>query len=173
MQRILQPGEIEALDHTSFPRVRLPQPASLFADRAARLRQLADGNPIADYLRFVAQLVQAQQQAAATVHTAPPVAEQIALAQQHSMPLMPAAEHIDPAWQTVLRQLLATLEQSSDLPAALTPAIAALRQRAPEQLDALAARALSDTLQADELAAAPFVMAALQVVFTDIASRLD
>ena len=46
MQRILQPGEIEALDHTSFPRVLLPVPASLFAERAARLRQLANGNPI-------------------------------------------------------------------------------------------------------------------------------
>ena len=39
-QRILQPGEIEALDKTSFPRILLPQVASLFAERAARLRQL-------------------------------------------------------------------------------------------------------------------------------------
>ena len=39
MQRILQPGDIEALDRTQLPRIRLPQPASLFADRAARLAQ--------------------------------------------------------------------------------------------------------------------------------------
>jgi hypothetical protein len=39
VQRILQPGEIEALDRTEFPRVRLPQPATLFTERAARLRQ--------------------------------------------------------------------------------------------------------------------------------------
>ena len=72
MQRILQPGEIEALDRTSLLRIRLPQPTNLFADRAARLAQKAEGNPIGDYLRFLARLVRAQQQAAATVQTAAP-----------------------------------------------------------------------------------------------------
>lgn len=38
MQRILQPGDIESLDHTSFPRVLLPQLPRLFVERAARLR---------------------------------------------------------------------------------------------------------------------------------------
>jgi len=60
MQRILQPGDIEALDRTSLPRVRLPQPASLFADRAARLAQKAEGNPIGDYLRFLSHVARAQ-----------------------------------------------------------------------------------------------------------------
>ena len=71
MQRILQPGEIESLDHTRFPRILLPQPQALFGDRAARLQQLAEGNPIADYLRLLARLVQAQKQAASTVQTTP------------------------------------------------------------------------------------------------------
>ena len=35
MQRILQPGDIESLDHTSFPRVLLPQLPALFVERAA------------------------------------------------------------------------------------------------------------------------------------------
>ena len=47
-RRILQPGEIEALDNTTFPRVLPPHIGSLFLERAARLRQLASGNPIAD-----------------------------------------------------------------------------------------------------------------------------
>mgnify|MGYP000134304379 CR=1 FL=1 len=110
MQRILQPGDIEALDRTQLPRIRLPQPASLFADRAARLAQKAEGNPIGDYLRFLARLVRAQQQAAGTVQTATPDPALIAQAQEHSMALLPAAQHIDPAWQGVLDQLLAALD---------------------------------------------------------------
>ena len=41
-QRILQPGEIEALDRTAFPRIILPQPATRLRERAARLRHLAE-----------------------------------------------------------------------------------------------------------------------------------
>ena len=43
VQRILQPGEIEGLDHNAIPRLLLPQPASLFTARALRLRELAQG----------------------------------------------------------------------------------------------------------------------------------
>lgn len=174
MPRILQPGEIEALDHSGFPRVRLPQRGSLFADRAARLRQLAEGNAIADYLRFAARLAQAQHEALARLPaTAPPPADQMALAQAHSMPLMPAADTLDPAWQAVLRNLLDALAVADDSPAALAPVIAGLRQRTPAALDSLAVQVLGDGLPAAELAAAPLVMAALQVVFADRASRLS
>ncbi|MCL6483496.1 MAG: formate dehydrogenase accessory protein FdhE, partial [Janthinobacterium lividum] len=44
VQRILQPGEIEGLDHNAIPRLLLPQPDSLFKARALRLRELAQGN---------------------------------------------------------------------------------------------------------------------------------
>ena len=71
MQRILQPGEIETIDRTHFARILLPNPASIFAERAARVRQLAEGNPIADYLHFMAKIIDAQHAAAATLSTAP------------------------------------------------------------------------------------------------------
>ena len=41
VQRILQPGEIEGLDHNAIPRLLLPQPGGLFTARALRLRELA------------------------------------------------------------------------------------------------------------------------------------
>lgn len=173
MQRILQPGEIEALDRTSLPRIRLPQPESLFGDRAARLAQKAEGNPIGDYLRFLSQLVKAQQLAARTVATAAPDAALIERAQTHSMPLLPAANHIDPAWHGVLDQLLDTLAPASDLPPALQPTLQRLRTLPAPERDTLARRVLVGLLtEPDDLAAAPLVMAALQVVFTDRASRL-
>ena len=174
MQRILQPGEIEALDRTSLLRVRLPQPASLFADRAARLAQKAEGNPIGDYLRFLARLVRAQQQAAATVHTAAPDPALVTQAQEHSMPLLPAASHIDPAWHGVLDQLLAALDNAPEVPEALRPTLQALRAMPVEERDTLARRVLVGLLsEPQDLAAAPLVMAALQVTFADRASRLQ
>ncbi len=174
MQRILQPGEIESLDRTTLPRVRLPQPASLFADRAARLAQKAEGNPIGDYLRFLAQLVKAQQRAAASVQTAAPDAALIAQAQEHSMPLLPAASHIDPAWQGVLDQLIDAVLQAPALPGALAPVLQALRAMPQDDRDNLARRVLVGVLaDPQDLAAAPLVMAALQVVFADRASRLQ
>ena len=174
MQRILQPGEIEALDRTSLLRIRLPQPASLFADRAARLAQKAEGNPIGDYLRFLARLVRAQQQAAGTVQTAAPDPTLIAQAQAHSMPLLPAASHVDPAWHGVLDQLLGALGDAAEVPEALRPTLQALRTLPGKDRDALARRVLMGLLTGPgDLAAAPLVAAALQVTFADRASRLQ
>ncbi|WP_313076905.1 formate dehydrogenase accessory protein FdhE, partial [Melaminivora sp.] len=173
MQRILQPGDIEALDRTALPRVRLPQPASLFAERAARLAQKAVDNPIGDYLTFLSHLVRAQQHAAASVQTEAPEAALIARAQEHSMPLLPAASHVDPAWQGVLDQLLDAARTAPGLPEPLAPVIDHLRALDGEGRDTLARRVLVGLLsETEELAAAPFVMAALQVVFADRASRL-
>ncbi|MEX8192493.1 formate dehydrogenase accessory protein FdhE [Comamonas guangdongensis] len=172
MQRILQPGEIEALDHTSFPRVLLPVAGSLFAERAARLRQLAEGNPIADYLRFVAQIMDAQHQAVGSVEVGAPDAAGIARAQEHSMPLLPAVEHIDPAWQTVLDSMLGTLEGAQGLPAALQPLLQELRHLAPETRDDIAKKLLQKEVAARHVGMAPFIMAALQVVFTMRAANI-
>ena len=173
MQRILQPGEIESLDHTNQQRIRLPQPVQLFAERAARLEQKADGNPIGDYLRFVEQLVKAQRKAAETVQTAAPDAAQMKLAQEHSMPLFPAASHVDPVWRDVLDQLLDSLDADASIPEALKPTLQSLRKMGTEDRDALGRRVLMGLLTENgDLAAAPIVMAALQVMFTDRAHQL-
>ncbi|WP_280191106.1 formate dehydrogenase accessory protein FdhE [Delftia sp. PS-11] len=173
MQRILQPGDIESLDHTSFPRVLLPQLPGLFGERAARLRQLAEGHPVADYLRFVAQIAEAQQKAAASLELAEPDAALIARAQEHSMPLLPAADHIDPAWHSVLDGMLEALSGSDGLPAPLQPLLQALRALERAERDEIAMRLLQKEVAARHVGMAPFIMAALQVVFARRASGLD
>ena len=173
MQRILQPGEIESLDHTSFPRVLLPDTSSLFLDRANRIRQLAEGNPIADYLQFVARLVQAQHQAVQNLQIAAPDAAAIQQAQAFSSPLLPAAAHIDPVWHQVLDTMLAQLSSADGLPAPLQPLIAALQATGADERNAIAKRLLTKELAARDVGMAPFVMAALQVVFARRASQLD
>lgn len=173
MQRILQPGEIEALDHTSFPRILLPQVSSLFAERAARLRQLANGNPIADYLQFVAQIMDAQHKAVTTLEITTPDAELMARAQEHSMPLLPAVDTIDPAWQTVLDNMLDTLQGSEGLPAPLQPLLKELRALPPEARADIAKKLLQKEVAARHVGMAPFIMAALQVTFTKRSASLS
>ncbi|MEG2880492.1 MAG: formate dehydrogenase accessory protein FdhE [Comamonas sp.] len=173
MQRILQRGEIEAIDQINFPRIRLPETGSLFAERAARLRQLAVGNPIADYILFVAQIVDAQHQALTQLPTPELPAAAIALAQQHSMPLLPAADHLDPAWNQVLDAMLTRLEGGDGLPAPLQPLIGALREMPLAEREAVARRLLQKEVAARDVGMAPFVMAALQVVFTQRAAHLS
>lgn len=173
MQRILQPGEIEALDHTSFPRILLPQVSSLFAERAARLRQLANGNPIADYLLFVAQIMDAQHKAAATIEISAPDAELMVRAQEHSMPLLPAVDTIDPAWQAVLDNMLDTLQGSEGLPAPLQPLLKELRALTPETRADIAKKLLQKEVAARHVGMAPFIMAALQVTFAKRSASLS
>jgi FdhE protein len=175
VQRILEAGDIESLDHSAIPRIRMPERLAVFAARAARLRQLAAlGNPIAGYLRLMAVLADAQQAVIASFKAQPPSAELIASAQQHSMPLIPALSGVrDPAWRDVLRQLLDKVAAAGPL----TPPLEALIDRL-RTLDIAALEFQADAIFAQRFeevdpASAPFIVAALQVVWTDLAADID
>lgn len=174
MQRILEPGQIESIDHSAIPRLRMPERATLFSTRAARLRQLAGASPIGGYIRLMATLADAQQQTLAQISATMPSTESIDLAQQHSMPIAPAttAER-DPLWRDVLQRLLDRVEAAGLVTPMLARVIDDLRVKSAEELDALADAILALRFNEVEPASAPFVMAALQVVWTDIASRID
>ncbi|WP_224028831.1 formate dehydrogenase accessory protein FdhE [Paraburkholderia caribensis] len=174
VQRILDPGQIESIDHSAIPRLRMPERATVFSTRAARLRQLAGASPIGGYIRLMATLAEAQQQTLAQISATMPSTESIALAQQHSMPIAPAttAER-DPLWRDVLQRLLDRVEAAGLVTPMLARVIDDLRVKRAEELDALADAVLALRFNEVEPASAPFVMAALQVVWTDIASRID
>ncbi|CAN7361681.1 formate dehydrogenase accessory protein FdhE [Paraburkholderia sp. SIMBA_054] len=174
VQRILDPGQIESIDHSAIPRLRMPERATLFSTRAARLRQLADASPIGGYIRLMATLADAQQQTLAQISAAMPSTESIDLAQQHSMPIAPATTaDRDPLWRDVLQRLLDRVEAAGLVTPMLARVIDDLRVKRAEELDALADAILALRFNEVEPASAPFVMAALQVVWTDIASRID
>jgi len=174
VQRILDPGQIESIDHSAIPRLRMPERATVFSTRAARFRQLAGASPIGGYIRLMATLADAQQQTLAQISATMPSTESIALAQQHSMPIAPAttAER-DPLWRDVLQRLLDRVEAAGLVTPMLARVIDDLRVKRAEELDALADAVLALRFNEVEPASAPFVMAALQVVWTDIASRID
>ncbi len=171
MQRILEPGQIESLDRTSIPRLRMPQRAEVFSARAARLRQLADGHPLGDYLRLMAALVDAQQRVLDNFQAERPSPESIAQAQQHCMPLVPATGGYEVGrWQPLLTPLLDAVAAQPGLPAAVRGVLDRVRATDPAQLEAGAQALLAGHGKGVDSASAPFLMAALQVLWTGVAS---
>jgi FdhE protein len=173
-QPILDPQQIQALDPSAIPRIRLPERGAHFSTRAARLRRLADHNPIGGYVRLMAALVDAQQHALEHLSAAMPSRELIASAQQHSMPILPALSgERDAQWRAVLYRLADRVEAAGAVTPALANVLDALRAMDEAQLEAQADAILAQRYTEIAPATAPFIMAALQVVWTDLASRID
>ncbi|KVP23447.1 formate dehydrogenase accessory protein FdhE [Burkholderia multivorans] len=172
-QRILEPTEISALDHSAIPRFRLPERNAVFSARATRLRKLADLNPIAGYLRLMATVADAQHAMLQSQHAPLPTPDAIARAQQHSMPIVPAlGVERDPRWRAVLYELLDRVEGAGLVNPSLAKLLDRLRLMSPAELDAQADAVLALRFAEVDPATAPFLMAALQVVWTDVASRV-
>lgn len=163
-QRILEPGQIETLAQRSIPRVRLPDRDRLFARRAERLRELADGHALGGYLRLMASLADAQQGALAHFDTPLPSAEQVEQAREFKMPpILATGWPRDPQWQHVVRGPIAAVAAAPELPAGVTALAARLREASSAWLEAQADALLAVRLEHVDIATAPFVMAALQV----------
>ena len=173
MQRILEPGQIESLSSRSVPRLRLPDRTTLFAARAARLRTLAAHSPIAGYLELMATLAAAQHAAVQSFEPRVPDAARLATARTHGMPVAQAAGATPaPGWQAVLAALTVAALAGSGFPPAVAAAVRRLKARSPAELDADASALLSGGGAGLDVASAPFVMAALQVAWVALASRL-
>lgn len=177
MQRILERGEIESLDHTSIPRLRQPVRASVFADRAARLRELAQGHSLSDYLMLMAALADGQHLAVKTSALPGAPTDRIELAQAHGMPPLQATGwQRDAGWRVILDGLLQHLSGVDQLPAPALRAAQALRQRLetdPDSIEAQADAVLAERETDVDPAAAPFIMAALQVYWTGLAADFN
>ena len=176
MQRILEPGQIETFAQQAIPRLRLPDRAHVFSMRAERLRKLSEreavGHAIGDYLGLMAAVVDAQQSALASVEAALPSAEHVEQTRIHGMPLVPAnswsrGNH----WRNVLEQLCDSVAALPDLPATTRDVCDRLRSSQPEQIETAADALLATQTAAVDAATAPFLMAALQVYWVDLASR--
>lgn len=184
VQRLLEPGEIESLDHNAIPRLLLPQARSLFTARAARLRQLANneitGIPVAEsmqgYLQLMAALVDAQAAVAASLPAetfALPDAAEIALSLEHNMPPLPVSGARPASWRTVFGALLDQLEPLAKEQPQMAGVLAQLRELDAAQLEGCADAVLAEVTEGVDPLHAPFVAAALQVVWAMRASQLD
>ena len=175
-QRILERGQIDALEQRDIPRLIQPQ-AGLFGTRAARLQALAPDNAIEGYLRLMARLCEAQQ---AEFDALPAMrveamreaalAQRPAAAAEAGMPPLLASGLVrDPAWRELLRGLCARIAGQGGFPEAVAATLQRLRDADDDALDAQATALLDADAIADDAAAAPFLMAALQLWWTALA----
>ncbi|SEN26441.1 FdhE protein [Duganella sp. CF517] len=184
VQRLLEPGEIESLDHNAIPRLLLPQARSLFTARAARLRQLANneitGIPVGEsmqgYLQLMAALVDAQAAVATSLPAATfalPDAAEIALSLEHHMPPLPVSGARPASWRTVFAAILDQLDPLAKEQPQVAGVLAQLRELDAAQLEGCADAVLAEVTEGVDPLHAPFVAAALQVVWAMRASQLD
>ncbi|MBB5201933.1 formate dehydrogenase accessory protein FdhE [Glaciimonas immobilis] len=183
MQRILERGEIESLDHTTIPRLRLPPADGVFGARAARLRKLAAGEvlgtpvspELSGYLDLMAELVDAQDAVFESLTDADAeLPDQNALdrARQYAMPPLPVTRERPAIWPTIFDRLLTFLVPTAAERPQLVPVLAALHALDKNALNALADDVLAQRTETLDAAQAPFVAAALQVLWTHRASKL-
>ncbi|MGO4997983.1 formate dehydrogenase accessory protein FdhE [Oceanisphaera sp. W20_SRM_FM3] len=176
MQRILTRGEIETLDRTSIVRLILAAP-NTFSVRAQRLRDLSTDNPIEDYLLLIGELADAQQQVFEQDWFLPALDDtQLAQAQAHGMPPFSASGvKRDAAWRAMLSAILERLFNAS-LPDAVRKNLSKLlddTKNSPELLEQAADALLNQDLEKIDAARAPFIMAALQVYWSQLVAGLD
>jgi FdhE protein len=170
---LLSPEEIAVRAGEQVPVLRLPGRASVFAERERRLRQLAAGHPMRDYLLFAAEIARAQHALLAD-YPAVPLPDATALdaaARAGRPPLAAAAWPRDPAWRAGLRRLLDGLLGRLDG----SPACAQARMLldAPSDLvERQAERLLAGVMTGLDLGAAPFVAAGLQAYFTALVTAV-
>jgi len=169
----LKPGTILG-EEAKPPFAVLPDPASLFHNRSARLTALAPGHELNPYLRFLALLTRAQH--AIQTDLPPPTLpsfERISQALAHGMPPISYAlyEPDDTAMGTVVR-FLARLA-SAELPSESAGAVQTLLAAPREELRKLASTVLKDVAPVSDVASRVLALAALQVQFTRMAALLN
>jgi FdhE protein len=152
----------------------LADPARRFAATAHRLEQLAAGHPMEAWLRFMAALATAQHAVATTLA---PAAQLSATSVNHAtearLPPLAADGHPrEASWRDGLALLLHHID-SEELPSAAREVIEQLRSSDAVALEKLADQFLRGGLAAQDVGAAVYVAAALQVYFTCSAARLQ
>lgn len=163
MSTLLEPGQIEAAASTP-PFLYLP-PKNLFALRAQRLELLAEGNPLADYLRLLAGLCQVQQ----GLLDQPPAAapsdtERQRLCVEHGLPPLAADSLVrEGHWLAYLQALLQRYPASRG---AVADAVAVLQRAADEQRKLWAIALLTGQYSLVPAALVPFLGAALQAAWS-------
>lgn len=170
--RVMSPEEIVARAGGETPYFHWPQRDAVFAEREMRLRQLASGHAMQDFLLFMADLAHAQQAQLREFPSVPlPDADALDAAAREGRPPLPATDWPrDPAWQDVLRRIVAELRPKA--PAGARPALERLAAADAEFLESQADCLLTGVMVGLDLACAPIVAAALQVYWTHMVDRV-
>lgn len=155
------------------PFVRLPDPAAVFGQRAARLSALAATSQLAPYLDFLSAIAQAQASLLAGLpEPLLPDAAIVARAGQFAMPpLDRGAFKPDAALRETCVRLFAAFAAFSK-PEAAAAALGRVVGADGPALDAMIANVLADSIPFEAVAEHVYVAAALQLHFARLAARL-
>ena len=170
--RVMTPEEIAARAGGETAFLHPPARGSVFAERAMRLRQLARGHAMGDYLLFVAHLMQSQQNRLEDLPSVPlPDAQALDRAAALGQPPLPAADWPrDPVWHGVAKVIAAELRINA--PAGAHAALAQVASADEDWFERQADCLLTGVMEGLDLATAPLVAAALQVYWTHMATTL-
>ena len=161
-------------DIATPPFARLPEPATLFANRAARLRALSEGHYLGSYMLFLAGIADAQHaiQQALSAPDVPPV-EARERAREFGMPPLDRSRFVgEPVFDTTLDRLFDAVTPVP-MPDAAREALLAVRDADQQRRDEMVRNVLADSISIETLASHVLVAAALQVHFSRVASLLD
>lgn len=168
---LLTAEQIAAGSVSTIPFLRLPTRASVFADRATRLTQLAAGHSMGDYLTFIARLARLQQ---AELDAGFPLVlplDAAAQARESGMPpVNPAHLARQDVWHSLLRRMLRNLAEQTAAKQAAT--LTKLGSERGEYFEAQANKLLAGVTLGLDVAAAPLIGAALQVYWTHLVTAL-
>lgn len=175
----LSPEEIATREMPEIAYTKLPHLESLFKDRELRLRYLAEGHAMRDFLLFMADVSSAQHQALndsefsliQTQATLMPSLEHLqACAQKGLPPLRFEAIELGVAWISDLKYLLSDLLEhiNADIPAVTV--LNDLGRMSAEDLQLQVQKLLTGSMSELNMAIAPLIAAALQVYWVRLAS---
>jgi FdhE protein len=161
-------------DIATPPFARLPDPSTVFLNRAERLRDIAPSHMLEPYLNFLANLAETQHriQDDLPVPDAPPEEDRERARQFNMPPLDRNRFVIEPAFETTLDRLFARASDV-DMPEAARAALVMAQAADMPTRDGMVRAVLADAIPVETLASHAFVAAALQVHFARVATQLD
>jgi len=161
-------------DAAKPPFARLPDPSTMFARRAGRLRSLADGNALRSYLIFLADLADIQHRLQVGLPEVELTAtDTIVRAGQFGMPPLERSGFTgDDAFYETWHRLL-TLADEIAMPDSARLALARVKAASAGGDAELIRGVLSNAIPVDALAEHVFVAAVLEVHFARLAAHFD
>lgn len=155
----------------NIPPVLFANLKSLYSRRAERLRQLAENNPLGDYLNFAAAIAEAQQKAlhdnALTLDLTQTLTNAAALGKPPlDTSIFPRSHH----WHTLLQALIAEL--MPDAPEHIQPVLENLAKTSDSELEIMAKDLFAGNFGVVGSDKAPFIWAALSLYWAQMATQM-
>ncbi|UYU32002.1 formate dehydrogenase accessory protein FdhE [Siccibacter colletis] len=172
--RIIPQDQLEKSEKRTaenIPPLLFPRLKNLYNRRAARLRELAENNPLGDYLRFAAQIAHAQEVVLYDHPLEMDLTTRLQEAAAQGKP--PLDAHIlprDAHWQRLLHSLIAELKPEMTGPALAV--IENLEKASSQELEAMASALFAADFADVSSDKAPFIWAALSLYWAQMASLI-